>query len=186
MKKARISMHQRLLLLTFLVWFVVIPSVAQASQGTGMHLEIQSTPAADAIRPDLDVVQFSILVNDEQGQPVKDVELAFTLNSPAKKFFPSTDFPIVEGTTLMDSKVLAPQGKLDFQYVFPIRGEYSLKVKATPSGDPSKAVEKTLHISINENPPEVRNAFLLILGLFLLGCIVGYILTSNRVTREAV
>ena len=180
----RITVYPRLFLLVFLVLLIFIPSLAQAAEENELQVQLQTAPEVDAIRPDLDVAQFSILVKDKKGQPVKDVELAFTLESPAKKFFPSTDFPIVEGTTLMNGKVLAPEGKLNFKYVFPIRGEYTLKVKAAPAGKPNQTVEKILRFSLNENPPEVRNAIIFISGLLLLGFAAGYILTSHRVAKE--
>lgn len=182
----RITVYTLPLVLAFLVLLIFIPSPMQAAEENDLQVQLQTTPEVNAIRADLDVAQFSILVKDNKGQPVKDVELAFTLVSPSKKFFPSTDFPVVEGTTLMNGKVLAPEGKLNFKYAFPIRGEYTLKVKASPIGNSAQAVDKTLHFSINENPPEVRNAIVFILGLMLLGLITGYILTSRRVTREVV
>lgn len=86
----------------------------------------------------------------------------------------------------MKSEVFAPEGKLDFRYAFPIRGEYTLTVKATPTGNPSQAVEKTLHFTINENPAKVRNVTIFIVVLLLLGFVTAYILTSRRVIGEAV
>lgn len=182
----RITVYTLPLLLAFVVLLIFIPSPIQAAVENDLQVQLQTTPEVNAIRADLDVAEFSILVKDKKGQPVKDVELAFTLVSPAKKFFPSTDFPIVEGTTLMNGKVLASEGKLNFKYVFPIRGEYTLNVNASPIGKSDQAVDKTLHFTINENPPEVRNAIVFVLVLFLLGWITGYILTSRSVTREVV
>ena len=183
---ARIPGYQRILFLTFLVLLSFVPTLAYGGEESGLQVRMVSSPAVDQIRPDLDVTQFSIEVTDAQGQPVRDVEMAFSLDSPAKKFFPSTDFPVVEGTTLMKSNVWAPEGKLDFKYVFPIRGEYTLTVKAFPKGNPKLAVEKVLRFSIHENPPEVRNGMLFMLGLLLFGGIVGYLLTSRKVAAEVV
>ncbi|GAB6174899.1 hypothetical protein JCM15765_43770 [Paradesulfitobacterium aromaticivorans] len=181
----RIAVYIRPLLLAFLVLFLFTPSPTHAAEENDLQIQLQSTPEFNVIKPNFDS-QFSIVVKDNKGQPVKDVELAFTLESPAAKFFPSTDVPRVEGLTLMKSKVFVPDGKLDFGYVFPIRGEYALTVKATPTGNPNHAVEKTLHFTINENPTKVRNVSIFISVLLLLGFATGYILTSRRVAGEVV
>jgi len=181
----RIAVYTRPLLLAFLVLFTFIPSPTLAAEENDLQIQVQSTPAFNAIKPNFDS-PFSIVVKDSKGQPVKDVELAFTLESPATKFFPSTDVPRVEGLTLMQSKVFVPEGKLDFRYAFPIRGEYALTVKATPTVNPNQAVEKTLHFTINENPAKVRNVSIFISGLLLLGFATGYILTSRRVAGKVV
>lgn len=175
---------QKLFFLSLLVMFVCLPSPAQSAENSGLQIKMVSTPSIEQIRPDLDITQFSVLVTDAQGQPVKNLDMAFTLQSPAKKFFPSTDFPVVEGTTLMKSKVLAPEGKLDFQYVFPIRGEYTLKVTAAPQGKPNQVVEKSIRFSLRENPPEVRNGLILMSGMGLLGGLVGFLLTARRIAGE--
>lgn len=93
------------------------------------------------------------------------------LVAPATKLFSTTDFPIVEGSTLFDSEISQENGKFEFSFVPPIRGLYQIEVSS--ASDPSP---ETWSFSIPENPGKVKNLviFLAILGLICLGS--GYVL----------
>lgn len=86
----RIAVYIRPLLLTFLVLFlfififIFIPSPTQAAEENDLQIQVQSTPGFNAIKPKFDA-PFSIVVKDSKGQPVKDVKMAFSLESPATK-----------------------------------------------------------------------------------------------------
>jgi hypothetical protein len=95
----------------------------------------------------------------------------------------STDFPRVEGTPLLDSTMTVESGKVRFTYLFPIRGTYHITLAQT-DGDRSVS-RKSVTLTIPENPQEVRNVVGLLIGLFGLGGLSGYLLTRWRVRTHA-
>ncbi|MEK6248331.1 MAG: hypothetical protein N2C12_09145, partial [Planctomycetales bacterium] len=92
------------------------------------EIRLHTNIPADEIGPDKDVarVTFEVL---RDGQPVPAL-LHLKLESPQRELPLSTDFPIVEGTHLMYSKAFAEDGKLELDYMFPIRGKYQWDVTA--------------------------------------------------------
>ncbi|NBI29279.1 hypothetical protein [Chengkuizengella marina] len=142
-----------------------------------------------------------IKVNNEKGgqtRPDLDtakVELTFTeiengsanilLNSPERKFFSPTDFPIVEGTELIESTILVENGKAEFDYMFPIRGNYEMTVEVLNENG-IVAGTHLLNIHIPENPDEIQNAIVFVGVLFLFGFLVGLILTAKRGRTHAI
>jgi hypothetical protein len=98
----------------------------------------------------------------------------------------ATGFPRVEGTPLLALDSALNERSVTVQYVFPIRGTYTFDVELTPvSGGPvfpPTRVRKTLHIY--EHPAVVRNAWLLMMGLFLLGGITGILFARSAAARE--
>jgi hypothetical protein len=95
----------------------------------------------------------------------------------------STDFPRVEGTPLLDSTMEVREGKVRFTYLFPIRGTYHIIMEKTDGSE--SLPPKPVTLTISENPQEVRNLVLLLVGLFGLGGLSGYLLTRWRVANHA-
>ncbi|SFJ21792.1 hypothetical protein [Thermoflavimicrobium dichotomicum] len=137
----------------------------------GSHQESHPVPLDQAI-PDGNLAQVEVPVQASEGSLVR-----VQLSSPPKQFFPTTDFPIVEGTQLLDGTFAVHDGKVRFQYMFPIRGTYQLSVEGVEGSTLKKQV---IPIAIDENPDEVRNLILFISGLVLLGLACGFLLTTWR------
>lgn len=138
-----------------------------------------SGPAGMAARPDKDTanVEFTF------GQ-VQNGSAHLLLHSPAKKLFPSTDFPWVEDTDLIDSTVSIVDGKASFDYMFPIRGDYPMTVELMDNNG-NKLDSQQLLVTIEENPKEIRNAIFFVALLAAFGLITGFGLAKRRRTTYA-
>ncbi len=95
---------------------------------------------------------------------------------PHTPFF-STDFPIVEGTKLLELNAIAPEGKLQFQQMLPIRGKYELLANVTPIvANQFSPIEQTLTLNVPENPVKYRNYAILIGVLLAVGIGGGWVM----------
>ena len=73
----------------------------------------------------------SLLITGADGRPVKQGVVDIRLDAPEPGRFFSTDFPFVEGTRLSEMRMELRQGRANWKFLFPIRGEYRLTVVAT-------------------------------------------------------
>ena len=157
------------------------PILAQDAEQLA-EIQYSLDPAADAIGPDEDTVRMQIRLS-LNGQPV-DGPVQVILDSPSSSLLVSTDFPIVEGTRLIDATGVTLNGQLSLTYLFPIRGEYNLRVIAPKNAAAGYGhTEKSFHFSINENPSEVGNFFLLLGVLILFGLGSGVVLARGSKQR---
>lgn len=131
------------------------------------HHHAKAVPLEQAV-PDKNLVQVDVPVKGAEGTPVR-----VKLFAPPAHFFPSTDFPVVEGTQLLDGTFMIHDGKVSFQYLFPIRGTYRLVIEGM-------GAKRLIELDIEENPDEIRNAVVLISGLIVFGFLCGYFLTKWR------
>jgi hypothetical protein len=83
----------------------------------------------------------------------------------------------VEGTPLIEIESPAFQGKIDWEYVFPIRGVYRLEVSAFD--DAGDGVKQVFPLRVRES--RIKLAFLgaFLTGLFLFGLMVGRLFTPR-------
>ena len=117
-------------------------------------------------------VPITLRIEDQEGNPIEAM-VHFTLDASPKRKLISTDFPIVEGSQMIDIQAMV-NGKLSFEkFFFPIRGNYKAKVSVTPTDKQFSAVTKTFNIAVKEKPAEVRNAVLFIFAILALGFVVG-------------
>jgi hypothetical protein len=116
-------------------------------------------------------VQLTLQALDTNGQPLPNANFHVKLLTPSINPWLPTDFPIVEGTKLLDLTAIAPQGQLQFQQMLPIRGEYQLQVEVTPTvANAFAPFQQTLTLPIAENSVKYRN--FAVLAVILLG--VGF------------
>jgi|GEM_PF-2461187 len=132
------------------------------------------------VRPDLDTAKVELSFTEVQNGSAH-----IQLSSPERKFFSPTDFPMVEGTDLIDSTLSIENGKASFNYMFPIRGDYHLQVDVVDEKG-NKVGNHHLVVNISENPKEVQNAILFIAILAVFGLIAGYVLARRRRNTYAV
>lgn len=152
---------------------------------SGASIQYELKPAADRIGPDVDVAQLVLRVRTATGDPIP-ARLQVELDAPPRNMLVSTDFPIVEGTRLMRAEAATDaSGEHALRYLFPIRGEYRLRVVATPL-DPSIApIRQEFAFSLRENPGEVFNLFLLMGVLFVFGGLAGIVFGRSAVADQA-
>lgn len=95
----------------------------------------------------------------------------------------STGFPHVEGKEQFRGTFLAPQGRLAFDYLFPVRGLYRLTVRcrAMSPGLLGRMgpIGQNFSISVGEQPANARNARLLLGSLLLIGVGVGLVFARS-------
>lgn len=126
-------------------------------------------------------VQLTVQAIDPLGQPLKNANIQLELLTPTKTPWFTTDFPIVEGTKLLEIQGAAPEGKLQLQQAFPIRGTYQLKAKVTPQTVNAFApFEDTLTLSIPENWIKYRNFAILAVILLAVGIGGGWIIAGQQ------
>lgn len=144
-----------------------------------VKVEVKNEQGKEA-RPDLDTAKVELTLLDIQNGSAHIV-----LSSPERKFFSPTDFPMVEGTKLINSTLSVKNGKASFDYMFPIRGDYRMKVEVLDETGKSVGTHELL-INIHENPAEVKNAIIFIISLALFGFIAGFVLAKRRKNVHAI
>jgi len=174
-----------------LVWIVGLVCGWLPWIGTGqakdaaVTITLTSTPAFEHIRPNMDLARVT-LTTFFHGQPLGQGHIKIHLTAPPRTKVMSTGFPRVEGSALLALDSVLTDGSLTIQYLFPIRGTYALDLEIAPvPGGPvfqPTSLHKTLHIA--ENPAVVRNAWMLIIGLFALGGVTGVIFARSTAARE--
>jgi hypothetical protein len=99
------------------------------------------------------------------------------LDLPAQGRFFSTDFPWIEGQRLIQTDFVAEGEEVAWRVVFPIRGRYELTVVSQAEGSPP--VESRFSLPIREDPSRLLNLGLLLLGLFCLGVLIGWVVPGS-------
>ena len=141
-----------------------------------LNIYLKTSPALGLLRPFADPVNISLLVTRPDGRPVEQGTVAIVLDAPTSGPLLSTDFPVVEGSRLLELVLPLRQGRTDWKYLFPIRGDYRLSVRViTLDGG---AVAKTFVIPIPENSTKWMWLGLFCAGLFVLGFAAGRIFTA--------
>lgn len=168
--------------LGFVFAAVICLSFAPASAAAEGDVKLSVTPPLEEVAPNGDPVTFTLTVKDEKGQPVPNARVTFSLTSPSKHWLFSTDFPIVEGTKLLEGSGLARDGTWTFQYIPPIRGTYVVDVRVEPtSQSPSfEPFSRRLSFTVHEHPAKVRNAVLLFASIAVFGGCVGWLIGRSR------
>jgi hypothetical protein len=128
-------------------------------------------------------ISFKLQAIDPQGQPLKaskiDVKI---LNPPSNRWFP-TDFPIVEGTQLLALTAPAPDGKIQFEQMLPIRGNYQVLVNVTPADPQIAPYQQTLTLPVPESKLKYQN-FAILAGILLaVGAAGGWVIGSRKPTQ---
>lgn len=118
---------------------------------------------------------------DANGQTLTNAKIRVQILTPSKTPWFTTDFPIVEGTKLLDVDAISPQGKLQLQQTFPIRGTYQLLIDVTPqSANAFTPFQQTLTLSISENWIKYRNFAILAVILLVVGLFGGWIIGGRQ------
>jgi uncharacterized membrane protein YciS (DUF1049 family) len=158
---------------------------AQAPQPT---IRLATNPIASQVRPfeaeaihPQEPVQLSLQALDGARQPLKNAQIHLQLRTPSATPWFTTDFPIVEGTTLLDMTAVAPTGKLEWQQMLPIRGTYKLQVEVTPTIPNSFApIQQTLTLDVPESWVKYRNLGILMAILLATGLVGGWVIGSGQ------
>jgi hypothetical protein len=147
-----------------------------------ISIYFKASPRLELLHPYSDPATLTLLVTGADGKPVAQGRVAIRLEAPEPGRFFSTDFPLVEGSRLLDMSLPLRQGRAEWKYLFPIRGQYRLTVEfAAPDG---RKTNKTFPLTIRENKQKWVFLAIFSLALFTLGVIAGRIFTSSRSRRK--
>jgi hypothetical protein len=159
-------------LLTILSVFGLLLVAPARADAEAINVDI--SPELDSVRPLEDLVNIKIAVATERQGPV---DLSLQLWAPPRGSIFTTDFPLLEGTKLLEMDVRLPDGRLDWSYAFPIRGTYRLELRAVDAEGSS--VARTVLLQVSEN--WTKWGFLLgfFAVLFALGLVAGRLFSSR-------
>lgn len=146
-----------------------------------VNIYFKASPRLELLHPYSDPATLTLLVTGADGKPVAQGQVAIRLDAPEPARFFSTDFPLVEGSRLLDMSLPLRQGRAEWKYLFPIRGQYHLTVEfIEPDG---QKTSKVFPLRIRENKQKWVFLGSFSLALLSLGVIAGRIFTSSRASR---
>ncbi len=126
-------------------------------------------------------VKVALQAEDSTGKALENAKFNLEIFTPNRNPWFTTDFPIVEGTKLLDIETIAPKGQLEFQQMLPIRGNYQLKMNVTPVvANAFAPIEQTLTLSVAENWVKYRNFAILAVILLLVGLGGGWVIGGRQ------
>ena len=118
----------------------------------------------------------SLLVTGSDGRPISQGTVDIRLDAPRPGVFFSTDFPWVEGSRLQEMHLNLRQGRANWKYLFPIRGEYRLSVDVeTPDG---KRTSQRFTFTIREHSEKWLLLAAFSAGLLGVGFVAGRVFTG--------
>lgn len=106
------------------------------------------------------------------------------LDAPPPGVFFSTDFPVVEGSRLLEARLPINEGKAEWRQVLPIRGEYRLS--AYFAGAPDGNTERTFTFYVYEDRKKWLVLGVFASVLFVIGFIAGRIFSAPRKERASI
>lgn len=170
---------------------VVLHGWVGFSQSPQPSVRLTTRPAISQIKPfeaeapDRQIpVELMLQAVDGSGQPVENAKLYLQVLTPPKTPWFTTDFPVSEGTTLLEMEALAPNGELKLQQMLPIRGTYKLQVNVTPIAPHTFApFQQTLTLAVSENGVKYRNLAILVILLLAAGFGGGWVIGSQQPIR---
>jgi hypothetical protein len=130
-------------------------------------------------------VKFTLQAVDAGGKLLNNALIKLQISTPPPNPFLTTDFPIVEGTKLLEMEANAPNGKLEFEQMLPIRGNYQIQVNVSPLvANAFGSYQQTLNLNVRENPVKYKY-FAIIAGILLsLGLLGGWVIGGQGEMKE--
>jgi hypothetical protein len=126
-------------------------------------------------------VKLALQAEDATGKVLENAKFNLEIFTPPHNPWFTTDFPIVEGTKLLDIETIAPKGELEVQTMLPIRGNYQLKVNVTPVvANAFTPIQQTLTLPVAENWVKYRNFAILAVILLLVGLGGGWVIGGRQ------
>lgn len=148
-------------------------------------VQLETKPPLNQVIPDTEPIRIKLRAVDTNGQPLPNANFQVRLFTPSKMPWFTSDFPIVEGTTLLELDTTKPSGELQFDQTLPIRGTYRMEVKVSPQVVGAfEPFEQSLTFSVPENPVKYRNFAMLAAILLLTGFGGGWVIGGTQKVRQ--
>jgi len=141
-------------------------------------LRFESSPPSERLRPQGEPATLALTVTALDGQPVAEGWVALRLDAPPPNWLFSTDFPVVEGSRLLEMRLPLINGKAEWRQVFPIRGDYRLAAEF--AGSAGAKSDKVFSFHIHEKDQKWLGLGGFTLGLFITGVIAGRVFSAPR------
>ncbi len=139
---------------------------------------------AEAEKPQSPVT-LTLQAVDAAGKSLTNAKISLQILTPPRNPWLTTDFPIVEGTNLLQINANAPDGKLEIQQMLPIRGNYQLLVKVSPLvANTFAAYEQTLNLNVRENPIKYKYFVVIAAILLSLGLLGGWVIGGQEELQQ--
>jgi hypothetical protein len=129
-------------------------------------------------------VKLKLQALDAKGAPLQNTKVHLKILTPPKTPWFTTDFPVTEGTTLLDIEANTPTGEFQVQQTFPIRGSYQLQVAVNPTVKGAFVpFEQTLSLKVPENPLKYVYFWITLLVLLAIGLVGGWVIGGRKQTQ---
>jgi hypothetical protein len=143
-----------------------------------LDIQLKISPQAERLRPFSDPATLTIRVAKPDGRAVERGWVTIRTEAPKQSWLFSTDFPVVEGSALLEMQLPLMEGKAEWKYLFPIRGVYRITIDAmTPDGSQAG---RNFQIAIRENEEKWLLLSVLTVCLFASGIVAGRIFTRTQ------
>jgi len=163
-----------------LIW--LSKSFPVVSQST---VRLQTDPPLEQVIADDTTVKFQLQALDTDKQPLSMANIGVRIFTPTRNPWFTSDFPIVEGTELLNLEAITSEGNLEFEQVLPIRGKYGMKVAVSPLVEGAfEPFEQSLGWNVPENPVKYRNLAILAAILLGVGFAGGWIIGGEQTVRS--
>lgn len=141
---------------------------------------------------------------DAQGVPLENAQFRLKILAPPPTPWFTTDFPAVEGSTLLDfgarvqpalprlkqelpavgseeAPEVLPPGEFQVEQMLPIRGDYQLEVNVTPvDGTSFEPIAKTFTLTVPEDPLKYRYLLIVLGVLAATGFAGGWVIGQRQ------
>lgn len=141
-------------------------------------LRFESQPPSEQLRPQGEAATLALTVTASDGRPATEGWIVVRLDAPPPSRIFSTDFPLVEGSRLLEMRLPVTDGKARWRQALPIRGEYRLAAEFTGATGAKTGKVFSFYVYENDQKWLVLGGFAL--GLFITGVIAGRIFSAPR------
>ena len=170
----------------------ILYSFVGVSQTPVPRVQLSTNPPLERILPfeaeaekPQSPVTLTLQAVDAENKPLKDALIRLQILTPPANPWLATDFPIAEGTKLLQMDAVAPDGKLEIQQILPIRGNYQLQVNVSPLiANAFAPYEQTLNLNVRENPVKYKYFAVIAAILLSVGLLGGWIIGGQEELRQ--
>jgi hypothetical protein len=170
----------------------ILYSLVGVSQTSQSQVLLSTNPPLEKILPfeagtdrKQSPVAFKLQAVDAGGKLLTNALIKLQISTPPRNPFLTTDFPIVEGTKLLELEAAAPNGKLEFEQMLPIRGNYQIQVNVSPLvANAFASYQQTLNLNVRENPVKYKFFAVIAAILLSLGLLGGWVIGGQEEIRE--
>ena len=166
----------------------ILYSLVGVSQTPQSQVLLSTNPSLEKILPfeaaterKHSPVSFTLQAVDSSGKLLTNALIKLQISTPGRNPLLTTDFPMVEGTKLLEMEAATPSGKLEFQQMLPIRGNYQIQVNVSPLvANAFTSYQQTLNLNVRENPVKYKFFAVIVAILFSIGLLGGWVIGGQE------